>query len=663
MKHHSEAELLERISGLEKRIQELEFLVNVGPDLFFLKDLQLRYQLSNRANATFFGRNQADILGRTDKELMAEEAALACEECDRQAIREKQMVVRIEAVGDRFCETRRFPVIEKGEIVGVAGIIHDITDRRRTELALRTSQLQLSEAMDLANIVYWEFDSTDNTYTFNDPFYALYGTTAEQEGGYRMAREEYAKRFIHPDDQQLVYQFVKQNTASPGLQSVADLEHRIVRRDGEIRYILVRTRIVKDDSGRVVKRYGANQDITRRKQAEEEKARLEEQLRQGQKMEALGTFAGGIAHDFNNILAAIIGFCELARDKVSETSPARRHLDRVFTAGLRGRDLVRQILTFSRQAGLEKKVLQLGPIVKETVRLLRASIPTTIDIRVKANNGSHFVLADSTQIQQVIMNLCANAAQAMGKSGGAIAIDLGTVGFSSPGEAPDPVLLPGRYVKLSVADTGEGMTSDVAGRIFDPFFTTKSFPEGTGLGLSVAHGIVGNHGGAITVRTEPGRGSIFTVYLPEYVGEKNITSPGRDPDVHHGHERLLFIEDEEPLSQMGGEMLTRLGYTVTCKTSSREALALIRQDPYRFDIVLTDQTMPEMTGLTLATELRTIRPDLPIILCTGFSNEVDAETAKQAGLSAFVMKPLTRAELAKTVREVLDARPASPHKR
>jgi PAS domain S-box-containing protein len=508
--------------------------------------------------------------------------------------------------------------------------------------------------MDLADIVYWEFDPTDNAYIFNDPFYALYGTTAEQEGGYRMTREEYAKRFIHSEDQQLVDQFVKQNTTRPNPEFVADIEHRIVRRDGEVRHILVRTRIIKDDSGHIVKRYGANQDITGRKRAEEERARLADQLRQAHKMEALGTLAGGIAHDFNNILAAIIGFCELARDKTPETSPAHRHLDRVLSAGLRGRDLVRQILTFSRQTGLEQKALQLGSLVKETVKLLRASIPATIHIQASTKNSSHFVLADPTQMQQVLMNLCANAAHAMGKSGGTLAIDVGSVSFSSPKDAPDPTLNLGRYVKLSVSDTGEGMPPEVAGKIFDPFFTTKKPTEGTGLGLPVVQGIVANHGGAITVWSEPGRGSIFTVYLPEYMGEKNLTSRERDAETPRGHERVLFIEDEEPLAQVGGEMLAKLGYTTTCKTSGREALALVRQDPHRFDLVITDQTMPGMTGLELAKELRVIRPELPIILCTGFSNQVDARSAQQTGISAFVMKPLTRTEIAKTIREVLD---------
>jgi CheY-like chemotaxis protein len=325
--------------------------------------------------------------------------------------------------------------------------------------------------------------------------------------------------------------------------------------------------------------------------------------------------------------------------------------------------LVRQILTFSRQTGLEQKVLQLGPLVKETVKLLRASIPATIHMQVHAKGNPHFVLADPTQMQQVLMNLCANAAHAMGETGGTLAIDLGIVNFSSPKDAPDRTLNPGRYVTLSVSDTGAGMTAEVAGRIFDPFFTTKKPAEGTGLGLPVAHGIVAKHGGAITVWSEPGRGSIFTVYLPEYRGEEERSSRERDTLIPRGHERVLVIEDEEPLAHMMDEMLTRLGYTVTCRTRSREALALIRHDPHQFDLVITDQTMPGMTGLELAKELHATRPDLPVILCTGFSNQIDASSAQRAGISTSVTKPLTRAELAKTVREALNTRPLSSHKR
>ncbi len=385
-----------------------------------------------------------------------------------------------------------------------------------------------------------------------------------------------------------------------------------------------------------------------------EREQVEAQLRQAQKMEAVGTLAGGIAHDFNNILAAIIGFSEMARDKTAEGSPARRHMERVFDAGIRGRDLVKQILTFSRNAEQEKQPLKLAAVVKETLKLLRASLPTAADIRMNLQSEAGFVLADPTQMQQVVMNLCTNAAHAVRRTGGSISIDLTGFSFSSPEDAPDPAMSPGLYARLSVTDTGEGMPPAVFGRIFDPFFTTKAPGEGTGLGLSVVHGIVASHGGTITVSSEQGKGSTFNVYLPVYREEQRRDSGDGEDSVPRGHERVLFIDDEEDLAAIGDEMLTDLGYHVTFRTGAREALALFSLDPSRFDLVITDQTMPEMTGKELVEEILVIRADTPIIMCTGFSHLVDADSAKAAGVRAFAMKPLTKKEIATTIRKVLD---------
>jgi signal transduction histidine kinase/CheY-like chemotaxis protein len=381
---------------------------------------------------------------------------------------------------------------------------------------------------------------------------------------------------------------------------------------------------------------------------------LQEQLRQSQKMEALGTLAGGIAHDFNNILAAIIGFSEMARDETPEGSPTRRHADRVFNAGIRGRELVQQILMFSRKAQNEKHTLRLSVAVREALMLLRASLPPTIGIREDIQSESGFVLADLTQLQQVVMNLCTNAAHAMGKKGGDILIGLADFSFSSAEHAPDPTMSPGLYMRLTVTDTGEGMSKEVLDRVFDPFFTTKAKGEGTGLGLSVSHGIVASHGGAMTVSSEPGMGSAFSVYLPKYREDRAQGPEDADGLVPGGSERVLLVDDEETVVDMGGEVLTGLGYQVIARTSSRDALALVRMDPSRFDLVITDQAMPELTGIELAKEMLSIRADMPIILCTGFSNVVDADVARQAGIRAFAMKPLTKKEIAKTIREVLD---------
>jgi two-component system, cell cycle sensor histidine kinase and response regulator CckA len=384
-----------------------------------------------------------------------------------------------------------------------------------------------------------------------------------------------------------------------------------------------------------------------------ERKRMERQLRQSQKMEAIGRLAGGIAHDFNNILAAIIGFTEIAADKIPQDSKAQSNLKRVLQAAIRGRDLVKQILAFSRQSEQEKRPSQLSQVVEETLKLLRASLPSTIDIEWKVASESGLVLADTGQMQQVVMNLFTNAAHAMREKGGVIFIDLCDFSFSTPVEAPCDGLAPGVYLRLSVKDSGEGMSRDILDRIFDPFFTTKRLGEGTGLGLSVVLGIIESHGGAITVKSELGKGSAFAVYLPRVI-EARAGVVGGEEEIPTGEERILFIDDEEALAEMGEEILANLGYEVITKTNGADALELLKADPHRFDLVITDQTMPELTGVELAKEILATRANMPIIMCTGFSHLVDAGKARAAGIRAFAMKPLTKREIAKTVRKVLD---------
>jgi PAS domain S-box-containing protein len=382
-----------------------------------------------------------------------------------------------------------------------------------------------------------------------------------------------------------------------------------------------------------------------------EREKAEAELRQAQKMEALGTLSGGIAHDFNNILAAIIGFSEIAADRIPAESGVQRQLKRIREAGLRGRDLVKQMLTFSRKTEQEKKPLPMADIVKESVKLLRATIPATISINVNVKNNSGLILGDPVQIQQVLMNLCTNAAYAMREKSGTLDIELCDY-LVSPSVGSDG-MKPGPYMRLTVRDTGEGIPTDIMHKIFDPFFTTKKLGEGTGLGLSVVHGIVKQHDGYIMAESEPYKGSAFTVCFPEIAGELGAGVVGDDA-LPTGSERILFVDDEEALVEMGENSLSDLGYQVESRRSSREALALFKLDPSRFDLVITDQTMPELTGVNLAKEILATRPDMPIIMCTGFSHLVDADTAKAAGIRAFAMKPLTKREIARTIREVLD---------
>ncbi|MBW2169460.1 MAG: response regulator, partial [Deltaproteobacteria bacterium] len=380
--------------------------------------------------------------------------------------------------------------------------------------------------------------------------------------------------------------------------------------------------------------------------------KLEAQLQQAQKMEAIGTLAGGIAHDFNNILAAIIGYTEIASLQVAEDDKAKESLKEVLKSGRRAADLVKQILAFSRKGEQERIPVQIGLIVKEALKLLRASLPTTIEIHQNIESDTGIVEADPTQIHQILMNLCTNAGHAMREEGGILEVTLTNVDIDARTIRQYPDMSPGPYLRLSVSDTGEGMTPEILGRIFDPYFTTKEVGEGTGLGLAVVHGIIKDHGGAITVYSEPGKGTTFHVYLP--VIEK-AAEPEKETlkPLPTGHERILFIDDEPGLVEIGRVMLGELGYDVVVRTSSIEALELFRIKPDEFELVITDMTMPKMTGDKLAKELMQIRPDIPIILCTGFSKRITEEKAKEIGIKAFVMKPLVMRDLANTVRKAL----------
>jgi len=421
-----------------------------------------------------------------------------------------------------------------------------------------------------------------------------------------------------------------------------------IKPDGSTCELDVNLTPVRDSEGNITSYVSISRDVTNER-------KLENQLRQTQKMEAIGLLAGGIAHDFNNILGAVIGFTEMAHFDAPEDSPIKYNLEQVLESCVRAKNLVKQILAFSRQSKENRIPTYTHLIVKETIKLLRASLPATIEIHHNIENQEDMLLADATQIHQLIMNLCTNAAHAMRKKGGILTINLSSLTIDSMIKTLTAELEPGDYIKLTIADTGEGIRPDIIDRIFEPFFTTKAIGEGTGMGLTAVKTIVENHNGSISVSSNPGKGTTFHIFLPKIQGEvthipeeKNFVPP---PE---GNERILLVDDETLLVRVGKKMLSSLGYTVTTVTDSLEALDIFKKDPDRFDLVITDQTMPHLTGYDLSRKILKIRPNLPIILCTGYSESLSTRKARAAGIREYLLKPINRKEIAETVRSVLD---------
>ncbi len=420
------------------------------------------------------------------------------------------------------------------------------------------------------------------------------------------------------------------------------------KKDGNLCELETQISIIHDRKGNITHFVNVNRDITH-------EVRLEKQLIQAQKMQAICTLTGGIAHDFNNILSAIMGYTEICMIQAPKDTQIPRRLERIMDACQRAKELVKQILTFSRQTKQEYNKVQIHLLVKEALKLLRASLPSTIEIRLEIHTDSSYIMADPTQVHQVLMNLCTNASQAMQEKGGKLTVRLDDVKVDHENSAKFSGLSPGSYVRMMVSDTGHGMERQTLEHIFDPFFTTRRSDEYKGMGLAVVKSIVKDHGGAVFVTSEPGKGSCFEVLFPkttiEPVLEKKsvVRLPG-------GKERILLVDDEEFVVDMAKEMLETLGYAVTATSSSPEALKWFDQSPLDFDLVIADRTMPHMTGMALAERIQHIRPDVPIILCTGYSEEIITETDELVNIKAVIMKPFIIQELAMTVRNVLDGR-------
>lgn len=534
---------------------------------------------------------------------------------------------------------------ENAELIEINNaLLKEISERKQAEEALSQSESNLKRAQEVAGIGCWRMSLDDNLLWWSEEIFRIFG----MEPGLNLRYEHFLEK-VHTEDRPSVDE--AWNAALRG--EPYNIEHRIVV-GNEVKWVREIAKIEINDQGDQVTGVGTVQDITQWKLAEMEREKLKAQLTASQKMEAIGTLAGGIAHDFNNILSAIMGYSELALYSLPEDHPVQGKISLVLAAADRAVSLVNQILSFSRRSDQVQKPCKLAPVVKEALKLMRSTLPTTIEIRQKIEAESDTVLADPTQIHQVVMNLCANASHAMREAGGILEVNLKRVELDEKTAGLYVELEPGEYQRLTVSDTGCGMDQYTLDRIFEPFFTTKELGEGTGLGLSVVHGIVKNHGGAISVYSEQGTGTAFHIYLPLLEAEADVRNTYTRSTLPRGTENILLVDDEPILVNLEREMLEILGYRVTTRTSGPEALEKFKAEPESFDLVLTDMTMPQMTGVKLSEELLRIRPDLKIILCTGFSPQISENKIELIGIRRLLMKPLVQREIAETIREVLD---------
>jgi PAS domain S-box-containing protein len=644
------SDITERVKA-EEALRESEeryrTLIENIPQGVLLKNRESKYISINTAYALAFGLRQEDIIGKSDYDFHPKDSADKFRQEDRLVMEAgESREFDEENVKDgkkRFYHKVKVPVRDgMGKIIGVLSTLTDISERRQAEEAFHDSEERHRRIV----------EALSDAILLRSKGIVIYANPA----ALKLFRANYpgdliGKRYldlVHPDDRALSAERVKKNIDENWIASPR--EHRVLALDGQVVHV--------ESTGVPVKYRGETQvfgvfrDIAERKRTDEEKEKLEGQLQQAQKMEAIGSLAGGIAHDFNNILSAIIGYTELAMLNKG-TSNSGNELNQALIAATRAKDLVKQILAFSRQTDEERMPVSVGIVVKEAIKFLRATIPTTIEIKSRIDEKSGAVLANSVELHQIIMNLCTNSVHAIGDRGGVLEVEVRNTEIEHAQKNNFIGLETGSYVLVSVKDTGYGMTPDVIERIFDPYFTTKEKGVGTGLGLAVVHGIVKKSGGAIKVGSEPGKGTTFHIYFPKV----DMTAPikAEQPQIIvGGSERILFVDDEKMVADIGQQVLQRLGYDVVSRTSPIEALELFKAKPDFFDLVITDQTMPGMTGDALVKELLSIRPNLPVIICTGYSQTIDHERAKQKGIKAFVMKPLLINEIAAAVRKVLD---------
>ena len=635
---HKQAE-----EALRHERNKAQKLLDVAGVMFVAIDARGDVTLVNQKGSTILGYDQKDIIGRNwfDNFLPEGVRHQTKEVFDRLMTGEIEPIeyyenpVLTKSGEERIIAWHNTILIDdEGHISGTLSSGEEITERKQAEEALRTSHNTFLTVLDSIDATIYVADMETHEILFmNRYMIESFGRDLTGKTCWEVFRGE-PEPCRHCTNDQLI-----NADGKPTDVCVWQGENPITKK-----WYINYDRAIEWTDGRLV-RLQISTDITELK-------RMEDELRQAHKMESIGTLAGGIAHDFNNILGIILGNIELAIDDVPEWYPARMNLEEVRTASIRAKDVVRQLLSFARETKLEKKPTDIIPIIKESLKLLRSSIPSSIEIRQDIPIHVNAILADPTQINQVLINLCTNADHAM-PGGGIINVAISNVSFNEATADKHSGIMPGRYVNLIVSDTGVGISPDEIDRIFDPYFTTKDVGKGTGMGLAVVHGILKEHNSTIHVKSELGKGTTFSIYFPA-VGQEAIAESLSVEELPTGTEKILFIDDEESIANLGRQRLERLGYSVEATTSPIEALALFQSNPEQFDLIITDLAMPKMSGDKLVEEILSIRQDIPIILCTGFSEKLDAQKAKTIGVADFIEKPLGKRDFAVKVRDVLD---------
>ncbi|MDA3894553.1 MAG: PAS domain S-box protein, partial [Desulfobacteraceae bacterium] len=622
-------ERLNNEQALKESEERYKALFDRSLDCIFIHDNRGNFIDANDAALKVLGYNREEMLSVNFVSLLSEDqfplTLQVLEELKESDQQKKPVEYRLKHKNGGYVdiEAQSSVIYRHGKPYAIQGIARDITQRKQAEVKIKESEEKYRNILENIDDGYFEVDIFGNFIFFNDSMCRILGYPKDELMG--MNNREY----MDEKNAKKIYQ-VYNEIYRTGIPAKV-LDWKFIRKDGSGCFAETVVSLITDSNDKRIGFRGIARDVTNRKQ-------LEAQLQQAQKMEAIGTLAGGISHDFNNILSSIIGFTELALDDVEKGTPLEENLQEVFTAGIRAKDLIGQILTLSRHSAMEFKPILINSVVKETVKMLRSTIPTSINFQGNICDRQLVVHADPTQIQQVIINLATNAKHAMSETGGVLMIDVDPVSFDESTENIN--LIPGNYARITVSDTGTGVNKDHLEKIFEPYFTTKAAGEGSGLGLSVVHGIVKSHKGDIAVCSEPGKGTKVHVCLP-LSEHQSIEFPATTAEpLLRGTEHILIVDDEPSIVKMQQRSLERLGYSVTTRTSSVNALETFCATPDKYVLVITDMTMPDMTGDKLADEIKKIRPDVPVILCTGFSDNIKIRTGPDLQIDEFISKPI-----------------------